>query len=254
MKLSLSNGIFSEYSLADNIAAVRRLGFENLEFNMKCVEEEDEEAVYPAKKHIESHGLNCLTLHSATLPVKNENEIAKALYYVKVSADFAHKLLAPVMVVHSNVSRELPENLRRKFLGQIFDELTPYAKRLGLKLALENLSHPARSFGKSTAEIDEILSIIGGDMGVTLDFCHAETTGQTLRLLEKYRDRLLNVHVSNRAHGAFVSETPQLKVFLNKLDEYGYHGPLTLELSSKCTNKEILKTKATIEKILSSKN
>ncbi len=253
MKLSLSNGTFSEYSLADNIATVRRLGFENLEFNMKCVEEEDEEAVNPAKKHIEAHGLNCLTLHSATLPVKNQNEIPKALYYVKVSADFAHRLSAPVMVVHSNVSRELPENMRRKFLAQIFEELNSYAKRLGLKLALENLSHPSRSFGKSTAEIDEILSIIDGDMGITIDFCHAETTGQTLRLLEKYSHKIWNVHVSNRAHGAFRSETPQLKAFLNKLDEYGYRGPLTLELSSTCTNEEILKTKIIIEKILMSK-
>ena len=70
MKLSLSNNVFSEYALAKNIAAVMRMGFENLEFNMKCVEEQDEEAAYSAKKHIEAHGLNCLTLPAATLPVK----------------------------------------------------------------------------------------------------------------------------------------------------------------------------------------
>jgi sugar phosphate isomerase/epimerase len=251
LKLSLSNGIFSEYSLADNIAAIRRLGFENLEFNMKCVEEEDEEAVYPAKKHIEAHGLKCLTLHSATLPVKNENEIAKALYYVQVSADFAHKLSAPVMVVHSNVSRELPENLRRKFLTQIFGELKPCAKRLGLKLALENLSHESRSYGENVAEIDEVLSVVDNDdVGVTIDFCHAETTGQTLSLLEKYNKRLLNVHVSNMAHRPFDAETPALKAFLNKLQEYGYKGPLTIELNQKCTPQQILETKMVLKKLL----
>jgi sugar phosphate isomerase/epimerase len=251
LQLSLSNGIFSEYSLAENIAAVKKLGFENLEFNMKCVEEEDEEAVYPAKKHIEAHRLNCLTLHAATLPVKNENEIAKAVYYGRVSADFADKLSAPVMVVHSNISRKLPETLRRKFLTQIFGELNPYAKRLGLKLALENLSHLSRSFGENTAELDEVLGVIGGDVGVTLDFCHAETTGQTLSLLGKYRNRLLNVHVSNKAHNPFTSETPALKAFLHKLQEYKYTGPLTIELNRKCTTKQILETKAIIEKILS---
>lgn len=250
MKLSLSNVIFSEYSLAENIAAIKRLGFENLEFNMKFVEEEDEEAVYPAKKLIEAHGLNCLTLHAATLPVKIENEIAKAVYYVKVSADFAHKLSAPVMVVHSNVSRKLPENLRRKFLTQIFGELNPYAKRLGLKLALENLSHPSRSFGENTAEIDNILGVIGGDVGVTIDFCHAETTGQTLSLLEKYKNKLLNIHVSNKAHNPFTAETPALKAFLHKLQEYNYNGSLTMELNRKCTTNQILETKAIIEKIL----
>ena len=252
MKLSLSNGIFSEYSLADNIAAIKRLVFENLEFNMKCVEEEDEEAVYAAKEYIEVHGLNCLTLHAATLPVKNETEIPKALYYGRVSADFAYKLSAPIMVVHSNVSRKLPPNLRRKFLTQIFGELNPYAKRLGLKLALENLSNPSKSFGKNTAEIDEVLGIIGGDVGVTIDFCHSETTGQTMNLLEKYGNQLLNVHVSNKAHKPFKTETPALKAFLNKLQECAYSGPLTIELNRECTTKPILETKALIEKILGS--
>jgi len=254
LRLSLSNGIFSKYPLDENVAAVRRLGFENLEFNMKCVEEEDEEAVYPAKKLIDAHGLNCLTLHAATLPVKDESEIAKAVYYGKVSADFAHVLSAPIMVVHSNVSRKLPENLRREFLGKIFRELNPYAKRLSLKLLLENLSYASKSFGKNVAEIEEILSIVDdGTMGITIDFCHAETTGQTLSLLEKYKNRLCNVHVSNRAHRAFDAETPKLKAFLTKLQEYGYSGPLTIELSSTCTTEQILKTKAIIEKILSKK-
>ena len=250
MKLSLSNGIFSEYPLVESIAAVKRLGFTNLEFNMKCVEEEDEEAVYPAKKQIEAHGLNCLTLHSATFPVKKETEIPKALYYVKVSADFASKLSAPVMVVHSNVSRKLPEKLRRKFLTQIFGELNPYAKRLGVKLALENLSNPSKSFGANPAEMEEVLGVIGGDVGVTLDFCHAETTGQTLNLLEKYGNRLLNVHVSNHQHGPLTRETPALKTFIAKLKEHEYSRPLTIELNSKCTTKQILQTKATLEKIL----
>jgi len=254
LKLSLSNVIFSEYSLAENIAAIKRLGFENLEFNMKFVEEEDEEAVYPAKKLIEAHGLNCLTLHAATLPVKNENEIPKALYYGRVSADFAHKLSVTVMVVHSNVSRKLPENLRRKFLTQIFGELNPYAKRLVLKLALENLSHPSRSFGENTAEIDNILGVIGGDVGVTIDFCHAETTGQTLSLLEKYKNKLLNIHVSNKAHNPFTAETPALKAFLHKLQEYNYNGSLTMELNRKCTTNQILETKAIIKKFWAGSN
>jgi sugar phosphate isomerase/epimerase len=45
-------------------------------------------------------------------------------------------------------------------------------------------------------------------------------------------------------------ETPNLKAFLTKLQDYGYSGPLTLELSSRCSTEEILKTKAIIEKTL----
>jgi sugar phosphate isomerase/epimerase len=251
LKLSLSNGIFSEYALVDNIAAIKKLGFKNVEFNMKCVEEENDDAVNPAKKHIKDQGLNCLTLHAATLPVKTEKEIEKAVYYVRVSADFAHKLSAPVMVIHSNVSRKLPENLRRKFLKQIFEKLNPHAKRLGLKLALENLSHDSRSFGENVTEIEEIFNVVNyGNMGVTIDFCHAETTNQTLSLIEKYGERILNVHISNKAHKPFEEETPKLKTFLNTLQEYGYNGPLTIELNPKCTTKQILDTKMILEKLL----
>jgi len=251
LKLSLSNGIFSKHTLDDNVASVRQLGFDNLEFNMKCVEKEDEESVYTAKRLIDSHGLSCLTVHAATIHVQNEDEIAKAIYYGKVSAVFAYKLSSPVLVVHSNVSRRLPENLRNKFMARIFKELNHYAKSLNVKLALENLSYASTGFGKNVAEIEEILRTVDdGTMGITLDFCHAEATGQTISLLEKYNKILRNVHLSNRAHKPFDVETPNLSTFLTKLQKCDYDGPLTMELNSRCRIEEILKTKMILQRIL----
>lgn len=251
LKLSLSNGIFSKQVLADNLSSVKRLGFDNLEFNMKSVEEDNEECVHTAKKLIDSYGLNCLTLHAATIHVQSEAEIAKAIYYGKVSADFAHTLSSPVLVVHSNVSRRLPEALRSKFLAKIFKPLRRYAESLSIKLALENLSYASSGFGKNVAELEEILGVVDdGAMGVTLDFCHAEASGQTVSLLEKYSRRLLNVHVSNRAHKPFVEETSSLNAFIAKLQQCGYRGPLTLELNSKCTMEQVLQTKMIIQKSL----
>ncbi len=233
------------------MASVRRLGFDNLEFNMKCVKEEDEESVYTAKKLIDYHGLNCLTVHAATIHVQNEYEIPKAIYYGKVSADFAYKLSSQVLVVHSFVSRRLPENLKNRFLTEVFKELSPYAKSLSIKLALENLSYASTGFGKNVAEIEEVLRTVDdGTMGVTLDFCHAEATGQTSSLLEKYSEKLCNIHISNRAHKPFNAETSNLSAFLVKLQKSGYNGPLTIELNSKCSAEEILNTKMVIQKIL----
>jgi sugar phosphate isomerase/epimerase len=252
LKLSLSNGIFSKQTLADNVACVKQLGFDNLEFNMKCVKKEDEECVHTAKKLIDSHGLNCLTVHAATIHVQDEAEIATAIYYGRVSADFAYKLSSPVLVVHSYVSRRLPENVRGKFLARIFKELRRYAESLSVKLALENLSYASSGFGKSIAELEEILGIVDdGTMGVTLDFCHAEASGQTFSLLEKYGKKLLDVHLSNRAHKPFDAETPSLNAFVAKLQKCGYRGPLTIELNSKCTTEEVLRTKMIIQRSLS---
>jgi len=252
MKLSLSNGIFSKQALEENISEVKRLGFENLEFNMKSVEVEDDVSVYVTKKLVDEFGLKCLTLHAATLHVKDEVEVHRAVYYGKISLEFARRLSVPVMVVHSNVSRKLIEPQRSKVLEKIFDELTFYAKNLNVKLALENLSYASSGYGKNVAELEEILGIIDeeGTMGFTLDFCHAEATGQTLSLLEKYHKRLCNVHMSNRAHKPFDSPTPSLIALVEKLREYGYAGPLTLELSRKCSIEGILKTKSVVEEIL----
>jgi sugar phosphate isomerase/epimerase len=252
LRLSLSNGIFAKYPLDENIAAVKRLGFENLEFNMKSVKVEDDVSVYTAKRLIDTCGLTCLTLHAATLHVEDEVEVHRAIYYGKISLEFARLLHAPVMVVHSNVARKLPEPPRHRVLARVFSELSAYAKSLNVTLALENLSYASTGYGKNVAELEEILGVVDdGTMGVTLDFCHAEATGQTLSLLEKYGHKLCNVHISNRAHRPFDAETPELKAFLAKLKEHEYSGPLTMELSRKCKTEQITETKAIIEKLLS---
>jgi sugar phosphate isomerase/epimerase len=80
LRLSLSNGIFSKRPLEKNMAAVKQLGFENLEFNMKSVAVKDNVSVHVAKHLVDAYGLKCLTLHAATLHVKNEVEVHRAVY------------------------------------------------------------------------------------------------------------------------------------------------------------------------------
>jgi len=251
MNLSLSNGVFSKHTLSENLAAVKDLKFENLEFNMKCVQEHDEDSVYTAKEHMKALGLHCLTLHAATLHVKEEKEIPRAIYYGRVSADFAERLSSTVLVVHSNVSKKLSRNQRNDFVKKIFGELTGYAENLHFKLALENLSYASDGYGKNVAELEEILDVIDDrTVGITLDFCHAETTGQTQDILRKFHQKICNVHISDRAHRPFNSETTRLKDFVAKLRSYDYKGPLTIELNPKCTIEEIKSTRTILEKLV----
>jgi sugar phosphate isomerase/epimerase len=231
---------------------VKRLGFENLEFNMKSVETSEDTSVYEAQQLVEASGLNCLTLHVGALHVKDAVEAHRAIYYGKISLDFAHKLHAPTMVVHSNIARKLPASQRREVLVYVFSELTAYAKKLNVKLALENLSYASSGYGKNVMELEEILDFIDPErkMGFTFDFCHGEATGQTESLLEKYYQRLCNVHLSNRAHKPFLTSTHRLQFLISKLREYRYGGPLSLELSRKCTLEDIVQTKRVVEEAL----
>ena len=247
----MSNGTFAKLKLKENLFLVKKLGFENVEFNLKSVQRENDTSVYEAVKLIANYGLLCLTLHSATLPVKDEVEIHRAVYYGKISVDFASKLGSPIMVIHSNVSRQVSLENRRKFLHLIFEELKPYAHSHGLKLSLENLSYASHGYGKNVAEIEEILDAVGDDeIGLTLDFCHSTASGTTQSLLEKYYKRLCNVHLSNRGHKPFAEKTPELVAFLKNLKKYDYRGPVTLELNRKCTMQEIAQTKAIVECVM----
>ena len=251
MKLSLSNGIFSNLGLEKNFATVKALGFENIEFNMKTVKTENDTAVYEAERLLAASGLKCLTLHSATLHVKDEVEVYRAVYYGKISLEFARRLCAQIMTVHSNVSKKLPQETRRKCLAEVFGELNSFAKSLNLKLALENLSYTSTGFGKNVDQLEEVLGIIDdGGMGITLDFCHALETKQTSNLLAKYGSRICNVHMANKAHKPFLQQTPELTAFLTKLHDCGYTGPITLEIAHKTPIEQIAQTKALFDKLL----
>jgi sugar phosphate isomerase/epimerase len=252
MKLSLSNGIFSKLSIKENLAAVKSLGFCSIEFNMKSIKKERDTDVYREQRALQASGLNCLTLHSASLHVKDPIEVHQAVYYGKISLECARALGAPLMTVHSNISKKLPVNVREKCLDEVFNkEIMPFAKSLGIKLALENLSYTSTGFGKNIEGLEEVLGVIDdGDMGITFDFCHALETRQVDNLLDKYGGRICNVHMANKAHKPFIEPKPELTGFLNRLHGYGYDGPITLELAHDTSTAEIAASKALFDGLL----
>jgi sugar phosphate isomerase/epimerase len=252
MKLSLSNGIFCKLRLDVNFAAVKQVGFQNIEFNMKSIKKEHDTDVYREQKALAASGLNCLTLHSAVMHVKDPIEIHQAVYYGKISLECARVLHAPLMTVHSNVSKTLPRQVRERCLREVFDEIKPFAKSLGIKLALENLSYTSTGFGKNVEQLEEVLNVIDpdGKMGITLDLCHALETKEMDNLLDAYDKRVCNVHMANKAHKPFTQETPELTRFLTKLHDCDYEGPITLELEHKTPMEDIAKSKALFEKLL----
>ncbi len=252
MKLSLSNGIFSKLGLTENFDAVKKIGFKNIEFNMKSIKKEHDTDVYREQKALAASGLKCLTHHSAVLHVRDPIEVHQAVYYGKISLECARALKAPLMTVHSNIAKKLPKPLRKQCLLDVFGEITPFAKRLGIKLSLEYLSYNSTGFGKNVEQLEEVLEVIDpkGEMGITFDLCHALETREVDNLVEHFGDRICNVHMANKSHKPFTKETPELTSFLNKLYGFGYDGPITLELEQKTPLEDIGKTKLIFENLL----
>jgi sugar phosphate isomerase/epimerase len=252
LKLSLSNGIFSKLRINQNFGAVKQLGFSDIEFNMKSIKKEHDTDVYREQKALAASGLNCLTLHSAVLHVKDPIEVHQAVYYGKISLECARALEAPLMTVHSNVSKKLPRQVREQVLKAVFGEIKPFAKELGIKLSLENLSFNSTGFGKNVEQLEEVLGVIDprGEMGITFDLCHALETRVVDELLEAYGRRVCNVHMANKFHRPFTEAAPELTHFLSALHDYGYSGPITLELHHSTSMEEIAKTKALFDQLL----
>lgn len=252
MKLSLSNGIFSKLSINENFKAVKMLGFENIEFNMKSIKKEHDTDVYREQKALTAFGLNCLTHHSAVLHVKDPIEIHQAVYYCKISLECARALRSSLMTVHSNVSKKLPPSIRKQCLEEVFGEINPFAEKLGVKLSLENLSSNSTGFGRNVEQLDEVLEIIDpkNKMGITFDLCHALETKVMDSLLDTYGKRICNVHLADKSHKPLTRSSPELTRFLKALHDYKYNGPLTLELAHNTSMQEIAKTKAFFELLL----
>ncbi len=252
MKLSLSNGIFSKLRITENFAAVKQLGFSDIEFNMKSIKKEHDTDVYREQKALAASGLNCLSIHSAVLHVKDPIEVHQAVYYGKISLECAKALNTKLMTVHSNVSKKLPPQAREECLQEVFGQIKPFAKKLGIKLSLENLSFNSTGFGKNVEQLEEVLGVIDseGEMGITFDLCHALETKVVDELLDAYGKRVCNVHMANKSHQPFTQRTPELMHFLAKLHDYGYDGPITLELNRDTSMHEIAKTKTLFEKTL----
>ena len=252
MRLSLSNGIFSKLRINENFAAAKQLGFHDIEFNMKSIKKEHDTDVYREQKALAASGLNCLTLHSAVLHVKDPIEVHQAVYYGKISLECARALHAPLMTVHSNVSKQLPRHVMEECLAEVFAEIKPFAKKLGIKLSLENLSFNSTGFGKNVEQLEEVFGVIDpeGEMGMTFDLCHALETKVMDELLDKYGKRVCNVHMANKSHRPFMDKAPELTHFLSTLHGYGYKGPITLELKHGTPMGDIAKTKAFFDKLL----
>jgi sugar phosphate isomerase/epimerase len=175
-----------------------------------------------------------------------------AVYYGKISLECARALKAPLMTVHSNVSKKLPKQVREQCLTEVFGEIVPFAKKLGIKLSLENLSYTSTGFGRNVEQLEEVLGVIDPkeEMGITFDLCHALETKEVSNLLDVYGKRVCNVHMANKNHQAFTKKIPELTQFMSRMHDFGYDGPITLELHRDTPKEDLAKTKRLFDKLL----
>jgi hypothetical protein len=95
--LKLSNEVeliqcnFCKYRISENFAAAKQLGFTNIEFNIKSIKKEHDTDVYREQKALAVSGLNCITLRSAVLYMKDPIGVHQAICYGRFRSNvFVH--------------------------------------------------------------------------------------------------------------------------------------------------------------------
>ncbi len=253
MEISLSNFVFSKLPLKENIFSVRKLGFKKFEFNPECIKYEADESIPRLKQLVEESGLNCVSMHGLGVYVENKDQLKKAIYYAKVSLKLALTLSPSILVFHSYASRRLEIDKRRKIIRKVFEEIKGQLMEKEISISLENVSSRSKGWGRSVSELSEMLNLINyEEKGITLDFYHSQTTGQTFKFIYELGSYINNVHVCGWEHGPIEKTDKSMREFLKALRNCGYKGPLTIELSPKYGEKEVLVSKGNIEEILSS--
>ncbi len=119
--------------------------------------------------------------------------------------------------------------------AEVFAELAPLGKKLGLLLCLEN--HFRRPFGRTVPELLAILEAVGSPaLAICVDTGHAALVGTPAgEMIRQAGSRLGMLHLCDNMGREDTHLSPGLGVVdwfavFSALDEIGYEGPLNMEI------------------------
>lgn len=127
----------------------------------------------------------------------NEPMRKAALGEIRQTIEMCHRLEIPLLTVHPGFVQGIAFLDRQKSLERTKEtlrEIASIAKMNSVEVAVENL--PANMNATCTTADDLLYAIGTTELGVCFDLGHANTSGQTNRMLELV-DRFRNVHLHN---------------------------------------------------------
>jgi sugar phosphate isomerase/epimerase len=140
------------------------------------------------QKWLTEFGLQLLDLHATAGREKNwgsrrEYERLAGLELVRNRMTMAAQLNSDVIIMHA------PHNSTPALFRRSLDDLMPFAREHGIRIAIENLAN-------STEEAEVILSEYSPDyLGLCYDAGHGNISGDGLDCLGRLKDRLISVHL-----------------------------------------------------------
>ena len=177
-------------------------------------------------------GLHVLNIHASAGREKrwdslHEYERLAGVELVRNRLEMAARLGADVIILHSEASYPLHSQLLS------LRELEPFARRLGVRIALENLSGP------TFTRLDELFAEFSpGYLGLCYDTGHGNMLDASLDFLERYKNRLIATHIhdndgSSDQHKLPFTGSVDWSRFMRIISQSAYDKLLNLEVTLK---------------------
>ena len=231
--------------------AVKSTGFDAYDFSMfeynvcPWINEDDyAEKAKKLRKYADGIGLVCNQTHSPfpLVFVGDEKRTEERFFEIVRALEISSILGAEFSVVHPWNGYSPQEN------EKIYKRIEPYAKKFGVKIALENMwfwdrenNHALPAACSDGANFNAHLNLLNGEIFCALlDIGHAEMKGldtSAPKMIRELGDRLKGIHLHDNdlrydSHTLPFTGAINYKPIIAALKETGYNGDITLECSN----------------------
>ena len=251
MKLSVESGIFKTLTHRERLKMIKDAGFDAVDFslfslsgeNAELIGENYAECAEELRRYMEDIGIEACQAHAPFEMTAADPISPECPKYVRLTRaiEAAGILGAPYIVVHCiKASGEEFLRINREF----YLSLLPYAERVGIKIAVENLFGPADEngvrpdyFGDPAEHLAFVRSLGSPYFTVCVDLGHSALVGRrpedVIRAMDPELFMLMHMHdndCKDDLHRIPYSALFDWSAICAALKEIGYRGGISLEL------------------------
>ncbi len=166
----------------------------------------------------------------------NERIREDSIIEILTTAETAANLNIDLITVHPGLTSMSVPYMEEKAIEKAKKSLSSIDRisaEYGVRIAVENMPSFPFMLGHTAEEMEDLIGMT--NLGFCLDIGHANTTDQIDPLIEKFRDRLINIHIHDN-HGEFDEHLTlgegdiDFKSVIEKLK--GYTGNFVIESKS----------------------
>lgn len=226
----------------DRLETLKKYGYSGYETGFSGLTNAPDERIIAMKEASDALGMPCVS-HNGMFPAEIDLLAGPDGYsaiseYLEKTIEKAARLGSPIVVLGSGRSRNVKNGVsigkaNEIFVNMLKDVVTPWARKHGISVAIEELQRSETNFINSCREAMEIVRAVDEpEIGLLIDYFHATMGGDKLIEMVGYGSSILHVHMAspkNARRFPNIDDVGDCRSFFAALKKAGYNGFVSLE-------------------------